>query len=81
MTCLLGCARSPRFVSIGADQTVAWRSYPQSRRRLRAPTYAARVEALDRLPLLYCGDSASDPAMVRQQVETATETRSSLATP
>lgn len=46
MTCLTGCGRSPRFASIGADRTAAWCSYTVTRRPLRAPTYAALVEAL-----------------------------------
>ena len=73
MTCLLGCARSPRFVSVGADQSVGWCSYTQSRRRLRAPTYAALEEALDCLPLRYCGDDTTGSNMVREQLNSATE--------
>lgn len=63
MTCLTGCARSPRFASIAADRTVAWCSYTVTRRPLRAPTFAALREALygdETLGLAPC-----DAAMVR----------------
>lgn len=55
MSCLLGCARSPRFCSIGWDKTVAWCSYTRSRAPLRALTYAALQEALTGLGLEFCG--------------------------
>jgi hypothetical protein len=50
MSCLRGCARSDRFVSIGADWTVAWCSYTVARRRLTAPTWAALIAALSPSP-------------------------------
>lgn len=46
MTCLTGCGKSPRFASVAHDRTAAWCSYTQTRRALRAPTWAALVEAL-----------------------------------
>jgi len=58
MSCLGGCARSPRFCSIGWDRSVAWCSYTGARRTLAAPTWAALVEALDGdggLGLTFCG--------------------------
>lgn len=64
MTCLTGCARSPRFASVAADRTVAWCSYTVARRPLRAPTHAALCEALyaDGEPL---GLTPCDAALVR----------------
>jgi MoaA/NifB/PqqE/SkfB family radical SAM enzyme len=56
MSCLMGCARSPRFVSIGWDRQVAWCSYTQERAALRQLSYAGLVAALDGLGLTYCGD-------------------------
>lgn len=46
MSCLSGCGRRERFVSIGADRTVAACSYTVSRRRLRHLSYAGLLEAL-----------------------------------
>lgn len=57
MTCLGGCARSPRFASISWDRTVAWCSYTRSRRRLAEPTHAALLDCLEGLGLEYCGDA------------------------
>lgn len=54
MTCLSACGRSPRFVSIGADKTVAWCSYTVSRRRLERPTYVSMLRALRGLDLVPC---------------------------
>ncbi|MEM7606897.1 MAG: radical SAM protein [Myxococcota bacterium] len=65
MTCLTGCARSPRFVSLGADRTLAHCSYTQTRRRLRGLTAEAFAEALSGLGLAFCGDQ--EPQMVAQQ--------------
>jgi hypothetical protein len=62
MSCLAGCAKSPRFCSIGWDKTVAWCSYTGARRALAAPTFAALVEALDGnggLGLTFCGDDGA----------------------
>jgi len=56
MTCLGGCAKSARFVSIAADRTVAWCSYTVSRRPLVAPTWAALLDALEGLGLTFCGE-------------------------
>lgn len=54
MSCLRGCARSPRFVSIDADRAAAWCSYTTSRATLIESTYAALVHALDGLDLQPC---------------------------
>lgn len=62
MTCLLGCARSPRFASIDWARRVAWCSYTTSRRPLAAPTFAAVEAALDGLPLTFCGPAAEEAA-------------------
>jgi molybdenum cofactor biosynthesis enzyme MoaA len=55
MTCLSGCARSPRFCSIGWDRTVARCSYTEARRPLGALTFRALETALDGLGLVFCG--------------------------
>ncbi|HYT88822.1 MAG TPA: radical SAM protein [Gemmataceae bacterium] len=55
MSCLMGCARSPRFCSIGLDRTVAWCSYTVTRRPLAELTYRALTAALDGLGLQFCG--------------------------
>lgn len=60
MTCLRGCGKSPRFASIGWDKTVAWCSYTTSRRRLRSLSLWGIEQALDGLPLAFCG-----PPLVR----------------
>lgn len=57
MTCLLACARSARFCSIGWDQAAAWCSYTRSRRPLATPTFAALREALSDLDLEFCGNA------------------------
>jgi len=54
MSCLAGCAKSERFVSIAADRTVAWCSYTRTRRPLAALTWTAVLEALDGLGLEPC---------------------------
>ncbi len=55
MTCLQGCGKSPRFVSIGWDKTVAWCSYTSSRRPLQSLSFRGLEQALDELPLKFCG--------------------------
>lgn len=55
MSCLLKCAASPRFCSIGWDRTVAWCSYTRTRSRLGELTYAGLRSALDGLGLEFCG--------------------------
>jgi len=55
MSCLMGCARSPRFASIGWDKSVAWCSYTTARRPLPALTFAGLSSALDGLGLTFCG--------------------------
>lgn len=55
MTCLGGCARSPRFVSVGWDRRVAWCSYTVSRAPMREVSYAELVAAMDGLGLEFCG--------------------------
>jgi len=54
MTCLLSCAASDRFASIGWDKRVAWCSYTATRQRLERPTYGALMAALDGLALATC---------------------------
>lgn len=63
MTCLMGCGRSDRFVSIGADRTVAFCSYTVTRRKLPALTHAAILEAIT-VPFLL-GLVPCDEALVR----------------
>jgi hypothetical protein len=63
MSCLMGCASSPRFCSIGWDRSVAWCSYTQARGQLKEPTYTALLQAMNGLGLIYCGDS--EPAATR----------------
>ena len=46
MSCLNGCAKRERFVSIGADKTIAWCSYTVSRRKLAGLRHADLVAAL-----------------------------------
>jgi molybdenum cofactor biosynthesis enzyme MoaA len=55
MTCLRGCGKSPRFAAIGWDKTVAWCSYTSSRRPLGSLSFRGLVQALDELPLAFCG--------------------------
>jgi hypothetical protein len=57
-TCLLGCAKSPRFASIAWDRTVAWCSYTTSRRALPSLDHAGLLRALDGLDLAFCGVAA-----------------------
>lgn len=54
MTCLLGCAASPRFASIGWDKQVAWCSYTTSRRPLPSLDHAGLLAALHGLDLATC---------------------------
>lgn len=61
MTCLLRCAASPRFCSLGWDRGVAWCSYTRTRAALRAPTHAALQAALAGLGLAFCGDPEALP--------------------
>ncbi len=61
MTCLLRCAASPRFCSIGWDRGVAWCSYTRTRNQLRAPTHAALLATLDNLGLTFCGEPDALP--------------------
>jgi MoaA/NifB/PqqE/SkfB family radical SAM enzyme len=55
MSCLGGCAKSPRFCSIGWDRRVAWCSYTVTRAPLKALTYEGLLAALDGLGLEFCG--------------------------
>lgn len=55
MTCLQACGKSPRFASIGWDKTVAWCSYTTSRRPLPSLTLRGIEQALDGLPVVFCG--------------------------
>ncbi len=55
MTCLLGCAISPRFCAVGWDKQVAWCSYTESRRPLPSLTYQGLRETLSPLGLVFCG--------------------------
>ncbi len=55
MSCLLACARSPRFCSVGWDKTVAWCSYTETRAPLPELTYRSLQAALAGLGLKFCG--------------------------
>jgi organic radical activating enzyme len=55
MSCLMACAKSPRFCSIGWDRKVAWCSYTQTRVPLPELTYRGLTVALDGLGLKFCG--------------------------
>lgn len=46
MSCLRSCAKSERFVSIGADRTVAYCSYTVARRKLAGLSHRDIVHAL-----------------------------------
>lgn len=54
MSCLMACAASPRFASIGWDRQVAWCSYTVSRRPLLTMTHAGLIAALAGLGLEHC---------------------------
>lgn len=54
MTCLMGCAASPRFASIGWDKTVAWCSYTVTRLPLPTLDHAGLLATLRPLPLATC---------------------------
>ena len=47
MSCLTGCAKSPRFVSVDWDRRVAWCSYTQARAPLRQLSHAGLMAALE----------------------------------
>jgi hypothetical protein len=64
MSCLRGCAKSERFVSIGADRTAAWCSYTVSRRKLTGLRHADIVAALSPSPEPL-GLTPCDTALVR----------------
>jgi sulfatase maturation enzyme AslB (radical SAM superfamily) len=55
MSCLMACARSPRFCSVGWDRRVAWCSYTEARVPLPELTYRGLAAALDGLGLKFCG--------------------------
>jgi molybdenum cofactor biosynthesis enzyme MoaA len=55
MSCLMKCAASPRFCSIGWDRTVAWCSYTRTRASLTELTHAGLLAALHGLGLEFCG--------------------------
>jgi hypothetical protein len=74
MSCLTGCARSPRFVSVGWDRRVAWCSYTEARAPLRQLSYAGLVAALDGLGLVYCG--GGDGALAPLSLKLVTSTSS-----
>lgn len=54
MSCLMGCASSPRFAAIGWDKRVAWCSYTTSRRPMETLDYAGLHDALTGLDLATC---------------------------
>lgn len=54
MSCLGGCASSPRFCSVSWDKRVGWCSYTVSRRMVEPLTHAALVSALTGLELETC---------------------------
>jgi MoaA/NifB/PqqE/SkfB family radical SAM enzyme len=55
MSCLMGCAKSPRFVSIAADKTVAWCSYTTARNPLPDLTWAGLTRTMAQTGLTFCG--------------------------
>jgi hypothetical protein len=55
MSCLGGCARSPRFCSIGWDRQVAWCSYTAERRPLSELSHRGLLRAAEGLGLRFCG--------------------------
>lgn len=55
MTCLLGCAASPRFASLDWARRVAWCSYTESRRELSSLDFRGVEFALTDLDLRFCG--------------------------
>lgn len=55
MSCLMACAKSPRFCSVGWDKSVAWCSYTETRRPLPELSYRGLESALDGLGLKFCG--------------------------
>ena len=55
MSCLPGCAKSPRFCSVGWDKQVAWCSYTASRTPLPELTYRGLAATLPGLGLTFCG--------------------------
>lgn len=63
MTCLAGCAKSPRFAAISWDRRVGWCSYTTARAALTAPTHAALLTALDGLGLSFCGAPSALPVV------------------
>lgn len=54
-SCLAACAKSPRFCTVAADRSAAWCSYTSARKKLDALTHRALLDALDGLPVVYCG--------------------------
>ncbi len=66
MTCLGGCARSPRFCSIGWDRSVAWCSYTTARAPLPELSHAGLRAALDGLGLIFCGGTPVGLPIVRE---------------
>lgn len=56
MSCLGGCAKSPRFCSIDWNRRVAWCSYTRSRLPLDELSFTRLVQLLGALDLEYCGD-------------------------
>lgn len=56
MTCLAACAKSPRFCSVSWDKRVAWCSYTDEKRPLRALTHEALLAALLGLEVVFCGE-------------------------
>jgi uncharacterized protein YjiS (DUF1127 family) len=55
MSCLMSCARSPRFCSIAWNRTVAWCSYTETRRALPELSHRGLMTALNGLGLAFCG--------------------------
>jgi molybdenum cofactor biosynthesis enzyme MoaA len=55
MSCLMACAKSPRFCSIGWDRKAAWCSYTETRVPLPELSYRGLAAALDGLGLKFCG--------------------------
>jgi sulfatase maturation enzyme AslB (radical SAM superfamily) len=65
MTCLTGCAASPRFASVSWDRQAAWCSYTAARRPLPSLDHAGLAAALAGAGLTYCGDDDDHGRPVR----------------
>lgn len=67
MTCLMGCAASPRFASIRHDKSVAWCSYTDERATLPTLDFPTMARALQQLRLRFCGGAAPAPKTISRR--------------